>query len=246
MAAVAAVAVASPARPALAAAARPAHGRHVRPPAATTPTPSTPTPASPARPALAAAARPAHRRHLRPLAATPTPTTTPTPDGAWAVLRAYTAADAAGKAPALVSSRAQRGALKAALLAAAGAPNPAAGWDGHTTTGTTTPRLLLAVLASSPPIAARALRDYCGALGVPYAPPAGGFPPDAARGVYLKWRPGGGGEGEEEGTVLPRVSASAYSGPDRGVLITFGSEQVGHLPLGLIDEDRTAPPPPLA
>jgi hypothetical protein len=110
------------------------------------------------------------------------------------------------------------------------------------------------VLASSPALAARALRDYCQALGVEYAPPSGGFPVKAAAGgVYLKWRPGGGGGGGEGGrsgqaapAPPPLVSASAHAGTDRGVLVTFGTEQVGHLPLGLIDEDRAGPPPRLA
>ena len=39
--------------------------------------------------------------------------------------------------------------------------------------------------------------------------------------------------------------ATEYSGRDRGVLLTFGQQQLGHLPLGLFDEAMAAPPPEL-
>ena len=168
----------------------------------------------------------------------------PTPSAAArAALAAFTAADAAGASAPLVATRAQRQALKEALLTVAAHPNPAAGWEPPSTS--TTPRLLLGVLASSRPLAARALRDYCGALGVAYVKPSGAALAGGS-GVYLKWRPG---QAEEEGGSKPAppplVTASPYSGTDRGVLVTFGTQQFGHLPLGLIDEDRTGPPPPL-
>jgi len=190
----------------------------------------------------------------------PAPPSQPTPAAAdaWAALATFTAADAAGAGAALVATQPQRAALRAALLAAASHPNPAAGWEppGPPSTSTTPPRLLLGVLASSLPLAARALRDYCGALGVPYVPPpsAAALPP--ASGVFLKWRPGPPAEGEGQqqqqagraAAAAPPaalVTASPYAGPDRGVLVTLGSHQFGHLPLGLIDEDRTAAPPAL-
>lgn len=37
--------------------------------------------------------------------------------------------------------------------------------------------------------------------------------------------------------------ASRYAGADRGVLVQLGGCQVGHLPLGLLDEAMAAPPP---
>jgi hypothetical protein len=38
--------------------------------------------------------------------------------------------------------------------------------------------------------------------------------------------------------------ASRYEGRDRGVLVQLGQAQVGHLPLGLLDEAMANPPPP--
>ena len=39
--------------------------------------------------------------------------------------------------------------------------------------------------------------------------------------------------------------ASLYTGRDRGVLMTLGQQQIGHLPLGLFDEAMAAPLPQL-
>lgn len=39
--------------------------------------------------------------------------------------------------------------------------------------------------------------------------------------------------------------ASRYEGRDRGVLLQLGQQQVGHLPLGLMDEAMAQPPPQL-
>lgn len=39
--------------------------------------------------------------------------------------------------------------------------------------------------------------------------------------------------------------AARYEGRDRGVLVQLGQRQVGHLPLGLFDEERRNPPPQL-
>ena len=169
------------------------------------------------------------------------------PAAAWAALAAFTAADAAGAGSALVSTRAQRDGLKAALLVAASAPNAAAGWEPPAPAPAPPPRLLLGVLASSLPVAARALRDYCGVLGVAYAPPP---PCPTPGGVFVKWRPGDGSSppadpASASAAPAARVSATPYTGPGRGVLVTLGTRQFGHLPLGLIDEDRAGPPPPL-
>lgn len=46
--------------------------------------------------------------------------------------------------------------------------------------------------------------------------------------------------------VAKSAYATAYKGNDRGVLLTFGQEQVGHLPLGLFDEDKQAAAPMLS
>ena len=44
---------------------------------------------------------------------------------------------------------------------------------------------------------------------------------------------------------LQRPRASPYVGKDRGVLLTLGDTQFGHLPLGLLDERREKPVPAL-
>jgi hypothetical protein len=203
-------------------------------------------------PSYTPAKQPARTRGTRCRAAGHPAFFAPSPSAAWAALLAFTAADAAGKGSALVATRGQREQLKAALLAAASTPNTAAGWEPPSPSSGAPPRLLLGVLASSTPVAARALRDYCIALGVAYAPPPS--TPAAGGGVYLKWRPGPTAPPEEEqgagrapGTPAPTplVSASPYAGADRGVLVTLGTQQFGHLPLGLIDEDRQGPPPAL-
>ena len=52
--------------------------------------------------------------------------------------------------------------------------------------------------------------------------------------VYIKYNAGSGS-----------AYASLYTGRDRGVLLTLGQQQIGHLPLGLFDEAMAAPPPQL-
>jgi hypothetical protein len=46
-------------------------------------------------------------------------------------------------------------------------------------------------------------------------------------------------------TCLQICYVSPYQGRERGVLLQLGQEQLGHLPLGLFDEDMKNPPPPL-
>lgn len=45
--------------------------------------------------------------------------------------------------------------------------------------------------------------------------------------------------------LLQPPRATPYSGKDRGVLLTLGTTQFGHLPLGLLDEGREKPAPAL-
>lgn len=146
---------------------------------------------------------------------------------AWARLRAFTAADAAGRSRPLLARAEDRAALAAALRTAAAAPWPAAGWDP----AAAPPAVLIGVLASDDASAARSLRDYCQALGARYSPPT----PRVAGPVFVRYN-----------AAKAAASAAPYGGKDRGVLVTLGSDQVGHLPLGLLDEARAQPPPPLA
>ena len=154
----------------------------------------------------------------------------PSSTAALTTLTAFTAADKAGRARPLLADAAYRAGLASAVRALAASPAPSAGWDP----AAAPPRLLLAVLASDDALAARALRDYCDAFGVAYAPPQ----PRVRGGVFVKHNPAAVG--------APPPRAAPYAGPDRGVLVTVGDVQVGHLPLGLLDEARQGAPPPLA
>ena len=52
--------------------------------------------------------------------------------------------------------------------------------------------------------------------------------------VYIKYN-----------AVSQQCYATQYNGKDRGVLVTFGGSLVGHLPLGLFDENMQKAPPSL-
>jgi len=126
------------------------------------------------------------------------------------------------------------------------------------------PPLVVAVLASSHELACRALRDYLDLFGLPYCPPAPRIAAGSG-GVFVKVSASslvalavqGEGEGEREGTATTMTTsssppsplqpprASPYVGKDRGVLVTLGDTQFGHLPLGLLDEEREKPAPKL-
>lgn len=150
---------------------------------------------------------------------------------AWHRLQTFTAADKAGRARPLLADPAARAALADAVRVVAAAPHPPANWHPDTRPR----RLLLAVLASNEALAARALRDYCDAFGVPYSPPR---PRVQAGGVFVRLN-------AATDAPPPVPTAAPYSGSDRGVLITLGDVQLGHLPLGLLDEGREKEAPPL-
>lgn len=59
--------------------------------------------------------------------------------------------------------------------------------------------------------------------------------PAVQGGVYIKYIPG-------TGTCY----VSKYDGRDRGVLLQLGQEQLGHFPLGLMDEEMKNPAPTLS
>eukprot|EP00887_Chlorella_sp_A99_P003136 scaffold9.g3136.t1 len=155
---------------------------------------------------------------------------------AWALLEEFTKKEAAGLAQPLLATRQLRERLRDALLVAAAAPNPSVGWS----LSPEAPEVLLGVLASDVRLAARALRDYTTALGLPFVPPESRVPGVAAAAgivgpVYIKYN-----------SARRLCYASAYAGRDRGVLVQLGQAQLGHLPLGLHDEAKAQPPPSLA
>jgi hypothetical protein len=150
---------------------------------------------------------------------------------AWSLLTELTQRDVRGLAAPLLDSRAKRRLLRDAVLVAAASPHPPSAWDPATGV------ILLGLLASDARLAARALRDWTEALGLPPATPESRVPgcpslPSISGPVYIKYNSGGG-----------LCYATRYDGRDRGVLLQLGSVQVGHLPLGLHDEDMAAPPP---
>jgi hypothetical protein len=200
---------------------------------------------------------------------------------AWRLLARFTAADFAGRAPALLADPRRREALRSALAVVSRSPRAANGWfpasgPSPSPSSGAPPApplpLVVAVLASSHELACRALRDYLDLFGLPYCPPS---PRIAAAGrgggggVFVKVsasslvalasaaRGVDGGDGERGGTppsppspspspsLLQPPRASPYAGKDRGVLLTLGDTQFGHLPLGLLDESRERPAPAL-
>lgn len=105
--------------------------------------------------------------------------------------------------------------------------------------GGTVPLVMIGLMAGDVRIGARAMRDYCQALGLPYSKPESRVPGVAsvasiAGSVYMKYN-------SQNGICY----VSQYYGKDRGVLVQLGTEQLGHFPLGLFDEEMKAPPPTL-
>ncbi len=114
-------------------------------------------------------------------------------------------------------------------------PNESIAWKGPSQSP-----VLLGVLSSDIRLALRSLRDYTKAMGVAYVLPKyvgqdgtadASVALPALRGpVYVRFR--------ALPDSSPQCTVSRYQGEDRGVLVNFGAMQVGHLPLGLLDEDK--------
>lgn len=154
-------------------------------------------------------------------------------DEAWSLLVDFTRKDARGLVAVLKAE--DRANLRQAVQVVANRPVQAAGWDP----GRQPRDLIIAVLASDLRLAVRSLRDYCDALGVEFIRPvsrvAGADSLAAISGsVYIKYIAASG-----------LCYVSSYQGRDRGVLLQFGQQQVGHLPLGLFDEQMQKPAPSL-
>ena len=176
----------------------------------------------------------------------------------WQLLEDFTREEFAGRAATkYLSTRESRQNLKEAFRKAARSPHPSSGWspsmledqNGRETPGTSSSSdhqgsssqgvILLGIVASDVRYAIRSLRDYCNALNIPFVVPVprGMTPepkvPAIVGPVYIRYNSSTG-----------QCTITAYSGRDRGVLVQFGSIQVGHLPLGLLDEDMSQPEPP--
>lgn len=134
----------------------------------------------------------------------------------------------------MLNSYENRQALRAALLKARATPWPAAGYIPSDN------NIILGVLASDIRFGVRSLRDYCTALDISFVIPESRIPgspsvPAITGPVYIKLN-----------ARSQLCYVTLHSGRDRGVLVTLGSEQLGHFPLGMHDEKMTTPPPSLA
>jgi hypothetical protein len=160
-------------------------------------------------------------------------------EDSWKLLVDFTTKEARGFATPMLSSSETRQALRQALLTVASAPWPPANWTPGRHADANASGVLLGVIASDVRLAVRSLRDYCEALGVPFVAPESRIAnvtalPQVTGPVYIKYN-------SKSGVCY----VSRYDGRDRGVLVQFGSMQIGHLPLGLLDEPKAKPPPAL-
>jgi hypothetical protein len=125
----------------------------------------------------------------------------------------------------MIGSREKRQALRDALLLAASHPWPEAGYSLDS-------EILLGVLASDVRLGVRSLRDYCAALNLDFILPTSRIPnaptlPSIQSSVYIKYN-------SKSGLCY----VTAYEGRDRGVLVNLGTVQIGHIPLGIFDEEQ--------
>jgi len=163
--------------------------------------------------------------------APPTPADT---TAAWQLLKSFTLQEFKGLARPLIATADQRSKLRQALLTAYSQPYIPDGWNPAISK---TPDVLLGIMASDSRLAVRALRDWCQALGLPYAVPdsrvAGVDSIAAVQGsVYIKYN-----------STTQQSYLTLYQGRDRGVLVQLGQAQLGHFPLGFFDEQMSSPPP---
>jgi hypothetical protein len=152
-------------------------------------------------------------------------------DQPWPLLLEFTKLDATGRSQPMLNNPSFRTSLKNALLNAIKHPYTPAAWNPAT------PDILLGVLSSDVRLAVRSLRDYCKALKIPFIPPESRVPgikaaPMITGGVFIKYN-----------LQSRSCYTTMYDGRDRGVLVTLGKVQVGHLPLGLFDEEMKELPP---
>lgn len=155
----------------------------------------------------------------------------PGPSGScWDLLEDYTRLEFRQTAGAYTNSQESRARLRKAFLEAVITKNDAINWHPGSSP------VLLGVLSSDVRLALRSLRDFTAAFGTKYTVPdvtGTVVPLPQIRGpVYIRYR-------SIDTTV--QCTLTPYSGNDRGVLVSFGTMQIGHLPLGLLDEGMTVP-----
>lgn len=156
----------------------------------------------------------------------------------WNLLKDFTHQQARGLAQHKLDSKENRAALRHALLTVAENPIPSINWYPNNAQEPTPTSLLLGICSSDIRLAMRSLRDYTRAFRVPFVQPESRVPgcaslPNIRCGVFIKYN------------SMGSSYVSVYDGQDRGVLVTLGTEQIGHLPLGLLDEGMNNPPPSL-
>jgi len=160
----------------------------------------------------------------------------PNSESAWELLERFTRSEFQGTAGSThLATKASRDKLREAFYVAIETPNESIAWKGPSQSP-----VLLGVLSSDIRLALRSLRDYTKAMGVAYVLPKyvgqdgtadASVALPALRGpVYVRFR--------ALPDSAPQCTVSRYQGEDRGVLVNFGAMQVGHLPLGLLDEDK--------
>jgi len=172
-----------------------------------------------------------------------------TSDDPFKLLTDFTAAEFKGSAHTYLATQASRDKLREAFYAMIETKNESIAWKGPAQSP-----VLLGVLSSDIRLALRSLRDYTQALRVPYVLPqyigqdgsvdASVALPSIRGPVYVRYRclPVA-GPAEEQ---AQQCTVARYNDKDRGVLVNFGTMQVGHLPLGLLDESKANPDVSLA
>lgn len=157
-------------------------------------------------------------------------------ESTWELLEQFTRSEFEGTAASTyLATKASRDKLREAFYAAIETPNESIAWKGPSQSA-----VLLGILSSDIRLALRSLRDYTQAMGVAYVLPeyigqdgtvdASVALPALRGAVYVRYR--------ALPASAPQCTVSRYQDKDRGVLVNFGTMQVGHLPLGLLDEDK--------
>ncbi|KAI8110212.1 hypothetical protein M9435_001891 [Picochlorum sp. BPE23] len=184
----------------------------------------------------------------------------------WTILQEFTKAEFKGTASTTyLQSKTSREVIRNAFFEAIQSRNDEIQWNPASSP------VLLGILASDVRLAMRSLRDYTAALSVEFVPPDSTIPlPQIQGSVYIRYKSSmtttratsppppshlvdGEQQQEEEnqdkndqGERIVQCTISSYSGNDRGVLVQLGTLQIGHLPLGLLDEAMANPPAPIS
>ncbi|WPT10984.1 hypothetical protein PSENEW3n2_00002156 [Picochlorum sp. SENEW3] len=188
----------------------------------------------------------------------------------WTILQEFTKAEFKGTASTTyLQSKTSREVIRNAFFEAIQSRHDEIQWNPASSP------VLLGILASDVRLAMRSLRDYTAALSVEFVPPDSTIPlPQIQGSVYIRYKssmttrargtsppPSHLVDGEQEqeqnqdnkkknkndqGERIVQCTISSYSGNDRGVLVQLGTLQIGHLPLGLLDEAMANPPAPIS